>query len=622
MDKCIFRFRIKLVIALLLLVSFQISSINSSFGQNNSLLLSDSDIEELKLKHKIIPLSNPVYRFLDYCESSGYIGFLPQARPYSKLIVVNYLLELRRNDLLPDRDREILNVFIQDISRESNGFQIYKQEVKDGFAVVGFGAETSGRVGTGDDGTYSTSLIAEPYLSGDLGNHLTFHAAIGPAIERLAPDMFYESYTKDGQVNFPHQPTGYACLPYQFNYETLYTHSLIGDKSSGHPNITEKMAVGFIYFTELNANWLNGKIQLSLNNQRRAWGHDDHNLMLSSSARRLPAIEFKVEPTRWLRYSYLTGSLFSYANQSSSYKQNIYGYDLGDPQNLLTLHLLEFTPASWVQVSASVANIWSKRMEVSYLMPFVFAHFSQLEVGDNDNQIMNIDAAFKIPGVGKLWGSFLNDEFSFSQSGDLLRMPRNRYGWQVGLKTGLLSSLLPGTFSTLKYTRITPFAYTHYPETEFNTMTSRPLDQTYMNDGFNLGFYLPPNSGEFNWTIVNMAVPDLVLTLDNKLIIHGTNDLASSNIYQIYGDIYRHQFGDDIYKYPLLDFTNDGIYDWTALSDLTVDWKVRGGKGLSYFRVIGSLGFARTWWESNNSGVVAPDARTMVSGSLSVVVDI
>jgi hypothetical protein len=62
---------------------------------------------------------------------------------------------------------------------------------------------------------------------------------------------------------------------------------------------------------------------------------------------------------------------------------------------------------------------------------------------------------------------------------------------------------------------------------------------------------------------VNIAVPDLILTLDNRVIIHGTNDLASTNIYQIYGDVYRHQIegpNKDIYQYPLLNFTKDGIY--------------------------------------------------------------
>ncbi len=577
--------------------------------------------KNVRLKHKIVPLSNPVYRVLDHYEASGKITFLPQARPYTKTIVLELLEQLDRSNLLSDSEKKVIKTHISDLTRESNGLQLYKQGTEKGFAVVGFAAETSVRTGAGEDATWTTSNIALPYLSGDVGEHLTFHGSMGAAIEKLAPDIFYQSYTKDQKVHFPYQSTGYAYLPYQFNYQTLYTHVIISDKRSVLSNITKEMAIGMIYHTELNGNWYNGGLQISMNNQSRSWGHEESNLVLSASARRFPGIELKLEPVKWLRYSLLTGSLFNYANNNSGYKKNIYGYDLGDSQNLITLHLLEFTPAKWLQISASAGNIWSKRLEPSYLMPFVFSHFSEIEVGDYDNLSMCIDLAFRIPKVGKTWLSFYNDEFSFTQSGPLLRMPRNRYAWQLGLKTAALSGVIPGTTSTLKYTRVTPFVYTHYPDDRFNKFTSRPLDMTYMNDGFNLGFYLPPNSGEINWSLTNIAVPDLVLSLDNRLIMHGTNDLASSNIYQIYGDIYRHQYG-NIYEYPLLDFTKDGIYDWTVSSEFKFDWKVRKAGTLNYFRLVGSLGLSHTWWESNNSGVEAPAPKTFFSGSMGLVVDI
>ena len=591
-------------------------------GNLNAQISTSDQIKDVKLKNKIVPLGNPVYRILDYYEASGEIGFLPQAKPYTKLVILKMLDRLANDDHISGKEKKAINNCIADLTNASNGLQIYKQAAKDGFGLVGIGAEASVGSGVGDDATWTTSNIILPYLSGDVGEHLTFHGSMGAAIEKLAPDIFYQSYTKDQRVNFPFQSTGYAFLPYQFNYQTLYTHAIISDKSAGHSNITKEMAIGMIYYTELNGSWYNGGLQISMNNQSRSWGHEQSNLVLSASARRFPGIELKLEPVKWLRYSLLTGSLFNYANNHSGYKKNIYGYDLGDSQNLFTLHLLEFTPAKWLQVSASAGNIWSKRLEPSYLMPFVFSHFSEVEVGDYDNLSMGIDIAFRIPKIGKTWLSFFNDEFSFTKSGSLLRMPRNRYAWQLGLKTNLLSGIIPGTSSTLKYTRVTPFVYTHYPDDRFNTFTSRPLDMTYMNDGFNLGFYLPPNSGEINWSLVNIAVPDLILSLDNRLIMHGTNDLASSNVYQIYGDIYRHQFGDDIYNYPLLDFTKDGIYDWTVSSEMKFDWKIRKAALLNYFRLVGSLGFSRTWWESNNSGVEAPSSKTFFSGSMGVVVDI
>jgi len=615
----------KKFIPLFVFFSFYFFSI-STIAQTVDSITDDHQVplEQVRLKNKIIPLDNSVYRILDYYEASGKIRFLPQAKPYSKIMILKLLYELLSGDQLSEKEKTVVNSYIHDLSEDSNGIKIYKQATENGFAFVGLAGQATARTGVGNNATWTTSSIGLPYLSGDLGEHISFHAAMGAAIERLTPDLFYQSYTKDLQVNFPYQSIGYAFLPYQFNYETLYTHTQISNKTPGQSNITKEMAVGLIYYTELNGSWLKGALKLSLNNQRRSWGLDNNNLVLSSTARRFPGIELKLGPTKWLRYSYLTGSLFSYANQSTDYKKNIYGYDLGDSQNLFTLHLLEFTPTKWLQISASSGNIWSKRMEISYLMPLVFSHFSELEVGDYDNLSMGLDIAFRIPKLGKTWLSFYNDEFSFTQSGPLLRMPRNRYAWQLGLKTALLSNLLPGTTSTLKYTRLTPFVYTHYPDAIFNTFTSRPLDMTYTHDGFNLGFYLPPNSGEINWSLVNIAIHDLILSLDNRLIIHGTNDLASTNVYQIYGDVYRYQLGADIYQYPLLNFTKDGIYDWTVLSDFNFDWKVRKIKimGLNYFRVTGSLGGSRTWWKTNNSGVVAPSSKTLFNGSLGLVVDI
>lgn len=579
----------------------------------------------LRLKHKIVPLSNQIYQILDYFETKGELGFLPQAKPYTKVVIVELLQKLSVNESLSAREKKIVNQYLTDFSFDNNGVTVYKQASKSTFALAGFAAETSVRAGAGDDGTWSTSLIGEPFLSGDLGEHLTFHAGMGLAVERLAPDVFYQSYTRDGKVNFPNQNIGYAYHPYQFSFETMWAHVLASAESGEGPPVKDELTAGMIYHTELSGSWFDGALQVSINNQRRSWGHDEHNLMLSSTARRFPGVEFKIQPASWIRYSNMTGSLFSYANQRAGYRENIYGYDIGQVQKNFTLHMLEFMPTKWLQVTAAGGNIWSKRLELAYLVPFVLPHFTQIDVGDHDNLSLYFDVATQIPRIGKTWFSFFVDEFSFTTSGQLLKMPRNRYAWQVGWKTSLLSGIVPGTTSTLKYTRLTPFVYTHYPETDFNTFGSdRPLDMTYTHDEFNLGFYLPPNSGELNWTLVNVAVPDLILTLDNRLIMHGTNDLASTNVYQIYGDVYRHQIegpDNDIYQYPLLDFTKDGIYDWTIQSELKFDLKMRNAGKLNYYRLVGSLGYSNTWWKSNASQVAAPESKSLFTGSLGIVVE-
>lgn len=583
------------------------------------------DLASLRLKNKIIPLNNPVYQLLDYFETKGVLGFLPQAKPYTKIFIAELLVKLAGMDNLSKREKHSVQLQLSDIMQDTNGLKIYKQASENTFALVGFSAETSVRKGFGENGTWSTSLLGEPYLSGDLGEHVTFTAAMGLAVERLTPDIFYQSYTRNKLVEFPFEEVGYSYLPYQFNFDTMWAHVLASGTSGEGQPVKKDITAGMIYHTELNGSWFGGAVQMSINNQRRAWGYDQNNLVLSSTARRFPGIELKIQPARWIRYSYLMGSLFSYANQNENYRDQIYGYDLGQVQKNFTYHLFEFMPSRWVQISVGGGNIWSKRFELAYMVPFVMPNLTQIDVGDYDNLSLNFDVATLIPTLGKVWGGFFVDEFDFTKSEKMMKMPHNRYAWQVGWKSNLISGIIPGTSSTLKYTRLSPFVYTHYPETEFNTFVSnRALDMTYTHDEFNLGFYLPPNSSELNWKLVNVAVPDLVLSLENKLIIRGTNDLASTNIYQIYGDVYRQLFEEPnraMIKYPYANFTKDGIYDWTMLSEFKFDWKLRNAGLLNYYRLVGSLGYSKTWWRSNESGIIPPENRKLFTGSIGIVVE-
>lgn len=587
--------------------------------------LSGNAEKPIRIKNKIIPISNPVYKVLDFYEAKGDLGFLPQAKPYTKIYIAGLLSQLLGNQNISEKEKAVLTRYYQDITAETNGLVAAKYSGEYSSALAGFSAETSVRAGAGDNGTWSTSLIGEPYLSGDLGKHLSFSAGMGLAVERLTPDIFYQSYTRDKKVNFPYESIGYSYLPHQFNFETMWAHVLAKGTSGEDKPVKDELTAGMIYHTELSGSWFNGAVQMSVNNLRRAWGNDENNLVLSSTARRFPAVELKLEPAPWIRYSYLTGSLFSYANQRAEYRQQIYGYDLGQVQKMFTYHLLELMPAKWMQLAAGGGNIWSKRLELAYLVPFVLPHFTQIDVGDHDNLTMNFDLAFRIPEMGKVWGSLLIDEVSFTKEGKMTQIPYNRYAWQIGWKTTSLSGLIPGTTSTIKYTKLNPFVYTHYPETDFNTFGSdRPLDMTYSHDEFNLGFYLPPNSGELTWKLENIAIKDLTLTLDNRLITHGTNDLSASNPYQIYGDLYRYYVANNsgsVENYPLKDFTKDGIYDYTLSSEFKFDWKIRNSKLINFYRVVGSVGYAQTRWETNNSGVAEPEKRSLFTGSIGIIVE-
>ena len=87
----------------------------------------NSAVFEVRLKNKIVPLSHPVYRILDYYEASGEINFLPQAKPYTKIDILKILNQLMAVDHLSEKEKTVINNHIIDMTRDSNGLQLYKQ---------------------------------------------------------------------------------------------------------------------------------------------------------------------------------------------------------------------------------------------------------------------------------------------------------------------------------------------------------------------------------------------------------------------------------------------------------------------------------------------------------------
>jgi hypothetical protein len=578
-----------------------------------------SDAASVPLSNALVPLSNSVYALLEVYEASGLAGFLPQSRPYTKGMIAGYLNLLLENSSLTEKEKEVIRRHYDDLVTPDDGVVFKQHEGKNSRSLLGAAAQITGRAGLGDRGTWSVSNIAEPFIAGDMGRHISYFAGIGLSVERLAPGLFYQSYVKNGRVHFPYEKIGYAFPPYGFSYETMWNHVKTDATTGGGPPVQDHLTAGMLYHTELSGVWLDGALQLHLHNHHRSRGYSTDNLILSGRTRRFPGLDFIVTPAPWLRYSFMTGSLFSYANQASSYKSGIYGYDLGHPQKILSLHLIEVQLSEHFQLSFTGGNIWSKRFEPAYLMPFVLPHLTQIDIGDHDNPTMGLGLAVLYPKTGKSWFSLFIDEFSFTDKGPLLRMPRNRYAWQLGWDTPLLRQFLPLTMANMCYTRVTPFVYTHYPENDFVPFNSgRPVDMTYSHDEAGLGFYLPPNSAELKIVITHLGIPDVTLSLDHRFIVHGTNDLAGDTC-RIFGDIYRHQLG-DVTAYPLLDFGNDGIYDYTWSSELRAEKRVRRS-GNRYFRITGSLGYSHTWWKSNNSGVQNPGKRSLLTGSVGIITD-
>lgn len=572
-----------------------------------------------KLDQKLVDLDNSVYDLLDLYETTGLLGFLPLSRPYSKGEIKGYLQELLSNKKLTRTEKQVITNYIFDLSQSVSGFIAHESKSKNAYTVVGAAATLGGRTGMGESGTWATSNIMKPFIAGDLGSNLSYFTGMEFSIDRMAVDLFHESYVKDGAVQFPSEPVGYAWHPYQFEYTTMWAYIDITGKADESLPIQNNLTAGMTYLSELSGSWFNDALRLNVHNNQRSWGFTNNNLILSAQARRFTGIDLTVRPIKTITYSMLVGSLYSYARDQSAYKKQIYGYDLGAVQKMYTLQMIEYSPVRFLQIMLSAGNIWKKRMEMSYIMPFTIPYLTQVDNGEHDNLSISANLSLLFPTFGKTWVSLFIDELEFTETRQLVSIPKNQLAWQWGWRSSMLSNWISGTSWLLSATRVAPFVYTHTPQYQDNVTSSRPWDMTYTHDGTCLGFYLPPNSAELKFKLINMGIANLKIELDNRYIIHGTNDLSGDSL-QIFGDINRYQAAAERH-YPAANFMNDGIYDYTLYSQLRIEYRVRKGEALEYYRVYGTVGYSNTRWESNLSGVIAPDDKKLYTLSLGMSID-
>lgn len=593
----------------------------------------------------MVPVDNPVYAILDIMETRGGIPLQPMARPYSARRISSLLHQGR--SVLSSYEWEQVSGLLEELGRIGEGADLIKDG--EGENPVVFGGNLSGGIKKGfflpgEDGETPSpngeSITSEvtAAVSGSLSDNLFYQASLGVALERYAPDLFYSSSVKNDAVNFSYEHVGYAELPYQFTYDTAYWHANAVTYHSGSSPIATDLHYGFSYGIETTGLFFDDTMLISANNLHHSWGsnREGRDLLLSEATRRFPAIEFRLQPRDWVSYSYLTGTLFHYPQQNKSFKFSIYETDLGSMQKNYTIQSVELMPASWISLGLTSANIWPKRFELGYMVPFLLPFFVQIDQADSDNLAMEVDLNIRIPKVGRGWFTLFMDEISFDVGDNFLKMARNRYAYQTGWESSLPSWLMPLAKLTLNYTRITPYVYTHYPEDDFGVTTYdetvvvgedddgnliydtitviRPVDQTFTHDGFNLGYPLPPNSDELRLTLNQIVSREFHYSFDGALIRHGTNDIAdvNSGALLLTGDVYMDQNG-SVYSYPLMDFTKDGIYDWTLLAEASCSWRPKGFP----FTLHGSLGYAKTWWVANESGVAAPEPREMINGGIS-----
>jgi hypothetical protein len=279
---------------------------------------------------------------------------------------------------------------------------------------------------------------------------------------------------------------------------------------------------------------------------------------------------------------------------------------------MFAIQRLELFPFPWLTLSANGTMVGSKRLELGYLSPMMFAVEYQVTMSDIDNMALQADAQILVKKLGKFYASFFIDEMELSSIEEWFTRPRNMFAYQGGAKFNL--SALPFGMLTAQYTKIEPFVYAHYPTWTHDSRLR--VDTAYTNDGENLGYHLPPNSDEFLFRLETRPAPGFRLALQYSLIRHGDNDPATDKTflddYQIYGDVDKYQNYSKIPEYPDKNFLNDAVYDYNHAGSVDLFWRLEGFAGPGGRRIPLELGLgyglSYTYWKDGaGTGASLPD---------------
>ena len=219
------------------------------------------------------------------------------------------------------------------------------------------------------------------------------------------------------------------------------------------------------------------------------WGYGESGLLvLSDKAPSFPFIRLDLHPTSWFRFNYIHAWLNSdIIDSTASYSTYRTGITREIFRNkFFASHTLTLTPTNGLDISLGESIIYSDKLEVSYLIPIMFFRLADHylsngnnNAGSNSQFFLGVSSRNQIKNT-HLYGTWFIDEFTLSGAFDPQKQ-RNQFGFTLG---GSVTDLpIDNLTTTIEYTKIYPFVYTHYIPT-----------QTYESSSYLMGHWMGNNA--------------------------------------------------------------------------------------------------------------------------------
>lgn len=500
-----------------------------------------------------VPLDDRAYQVLDNAVAEGAISTLPNIRPYTAEDMTGYLSLIENSDLLTEKERSEVRFLIAELKRRYGTEIPEKQNVwKRGAVIVGdekrqtnakIGArftfqETGGTRIENLSFAYDSRNAVTAYFMGDLGTHLSYSMDFTFRVDRLDDSVFL---LKD------------FTIPAEGFYQYL---DLFGTGIEGWATTLpmEGFANSSSSYPEVVASFMDSRLNVRFGSVRRDWGPGLNNLLLSGSARPFDAVDATFSFTPHLRMGFVTGSLgvFSMTDED---EENFVSYTKSELQkykNNYSAHRVEWDVTPHLTLALSEGVVYRRRFVFGYLNPFSVYYVVQGAEGDMDNCIASFDFQYTLPGVARMYGSFVATEISaYGGFGKILVNPRNA----IGLQGGADIPLHFGSFATLtaQITYLSPFVYTHYLDDEDEEGVS--YSTTYINKGQNLGYSLSQNTIEYLLSLRNGLSDGLTgwttVKLRQRSYQYGKSNIATNFDYDYDGSYAFEDFFHFIGNYTL-----------------------------------------------------------------------
>ncbi len=590
-----------------------------------------------------VPVSDPVYEFIEIAQTKGLCRKLNGYKPYTKKQIIEILDEINDNtDLMTEKEQDIAREFLMKYSEsdtDKKNFFLFAHISNDDEDVpVTFNYRTkiqsvvsSGFYSKADYNSWGIDNLYDFSFDGDISKAFSYR--VGGILDltsmplKYLGDYFigYDWYGEnvsnyldglyDEHDNPYPEPTqrkikkylNTSYLPYSYKKpwsgQMYLLSNLSADGLEGWPM---SWGISGTIEGEIRTSLVDDKINLGFGRiSREIAGMDNgSSLVLNSNAQPFMAIDSTFKLFDFLKFYAMTGIL-EYPNQTFINADSLPASGNDDAffyQNAFSLNMVEVDYKGW-HVDFGGTCVWPKRFELGYMFPLISYVEYQNHIGDFDNLSLFGDLKYTKDGLGSVWGSLYLDEIN-GLNNNPIKYTRAMFAIQGGIK--YVIPKLPFASISLRYTKIEPYCYTHH-SINYTPWYSHYISENYTNNGEPLGYYLPPNSDEFLLSFKIRPASNVTAGASYQLIRHGADygsqQVPGSSLYSEMSNVNR----SDLQKY----FLHDGAYNWnhifSAGASMTFNTKypisVYGNAGLlySYFTVIDSKKYDRSVYGNNGN---------------------